>query len=197
MTNTSALRLLAGLGATAIALAACGGSSAGGLYGSGNGGSSPASASRATASIDAATVQGVGRVLENSRGFTLYHRTTDTPGKSTCTGSCAASWPPVLADGGAAPSGMGLPGSLSTISRPDGGRQVTYNGMPLYTYSGDAAPGEANGQGIDNVWFAVTPNGSSSVGAAGSTGSSAGSGGGGYGGGRYGNGGGYGGGGNG
>ena len=103
----------------------------------------------------------------------------------------------MLAEGGAAPSGMGLPGSLSTISRPDGGRQVTYNGMPLYTYSGDAAPGEANGQAIDNVWFAVTPNGSSSgasVGAAGSTGSSAGSGGGGYGGSRYGNGGGYGGG---
>lgn len=190
MRKTHTLRFLAGLGATVLTLAACGGSSSGGLYGSGNSGSSPAaSVSPGAASIDTATVQGVGRVLDNSSGFTLYHRTTDTPGKSTCTGACAGRWPPVLADGGAAPSGMSLPGTLSTISRPDGGRQVTYNGMPLYTYSGDTTPGEANGQGINNIWFAVTPNGSSSgatVGTAGSTGSSGGSGGGGYGGGGYG-----------
>jgi predicted lipoprotein with Yx(FWY)xxD motif len=188
-------RLLAGVGAAALALAACGGSSGGGLYGSGGG--SSASASPATsARIETASVQGVGTVLENAEGFTLYHLTRDTPHQSTCNGACSKMWPPVLADGGGVPSGMGLPGRLSTIQRSDGGTQVVYDGMPLYTYSGDTAPGEANGQGIANVFFAVAPTGTTQAESAGSMtsgssgGSNAGSGGGGYGGGRYGNGGG-------
>ena len=64
--------------------------------------------------------------------------------------------------------------------RPDGTTQLTINGMPLYTYSGDSASGQASGQGIQGVWFAVSASGSSTS-AAGSGGSSGG-GGGGYGG---------------
>jgi predicted lipoprotein with Yx(FWY)xxD motif len=187
-------RLLAGAGAAALALAACGGSG-GGLYGSGGGSSPPSSPAASSARIETASVQGVGTVLQSSGGFTLYHYTRDTPHQSTCTGACSKTFPPLLADGGSVPSGMGLPGKLSTIERSDGGTQVAYNGMPLYTYSGDTAPGEANGQGIGNLWFAVAPTGTNQAASAGSmtsgsSSSSGGSGGAGYGGGRYGNGGG-------
>jgi predicted lipoprotein with Yx(FWY)xxD motif len=197
---THSIRLFAGATAAAVALAACGGSSSGGLYGSGGGGGASNTAAHAATAgrIEAATVQGVGVVLENSDGFTLYQRTTDTAHDSSCTGACAKRWPPLLAAGGGTPSTMGLPGKLSTIERSDGGTQVVYDGMPLYTYSGDTAPGEANGQGIDNVWFAVAPTGSTAAADAGNMnasgpsggspggGSSGGSVGGGYGGGRYG-----------
>ena len=62
-------------------------------------------------------------------------------------------------DGGHA--GAGVAGALGTITRPDGGTQVTYEGRPLYLYSGDQNPGEASGQGIQGVWFAMTPSGPS------------------------------------
>jgi predicted lipoprotein with Yx(FWY)xxD motif len=98
---------------------------------------------------------GLGTILQNSKGFTLYQLTTDSSSMSSCSGGCAQTWPPLLL-----PKGVdrvvsdGLKG-FSTITRPGGGRQVVYRGMPLYTYAGDARPGQANGQGIGGVWFAV------------------------------------------
>jgi predicted lipoprotein with Yx(FWY)xxD motif len=128
------------------------------------GGTTPSAPSAAAGAVKVASsdVSGVGTVLVNDSGFTLYHLKTETAGKIECTGSCVGVWPPVLLPAGvmAAHAGSGLTGTLGTIHRPDGGTQVTYNGFPLYTYSGDTAAGQANGQGIQGVWFAVTAAGS-------------------------------------
>ena len=101
-------------------------------------------------------------------GVTLYHLTTESGGSIQCTGSCAGTWPPLLESGGALPGeSAGVTGKLGTITRPDGKVQITYDGMPLYTYSGDSQAGQANGQGIQGVWFAVTASASGSSGGAG------------------------------
>lgn len=130
------------------------------------GGTTPTSASAAPTSVKIAShsVPGVGTVLVNDAGFTLYHLKTETATKIDCTGSCVGVWPPVLLPAGVmAASGSGLSGTFGTVHRPDGGTQVTYNGFPLYTYSGDTAAGQANGQGIQGVWFAVTAAGGGAV----------------------------------
>jgi predicted lipoprotein with Yx(FWY)xxD motif len=112
--------------------------------------------------INSSSVSGVGTVLTNAQGFTLYHLKTETKANIQCTGSCTGTWPPVLVPAGSmsATAGGGVSGALSTFTRPDGGTQVTYNGVPLYTYSGDTSAGQANGQGIQGVWYAVTASGS-------------------------------------
>lgn len=104
-------------------------------------------------------IQGIGTVLDTSAGLTLYHLTTEQSGKIECTGSCATNWPPFLAPGGNAPTGTAFDAKLGTISRPDGGTQLTFDGMPLYRFAGDSSAGQANGQGIGGVWFAVTASG--------------------------------------
>ena len=92
----------------------------------------------------------------------LYHLQGETTSNVTCSGSCLSTWPPLLDPSGAKPTaGAGVTGKLSTFSSPSG-TQVAYNGMPLYTYSGDQSAGQANGQGIQNVWYAVTASGNSS-----------------------------------
>ena len=110
------------------------------------------------ATVAAAKVGELGMVLVDSRGFTLYHLDGETATKFTCTGGCAEAWPPLEASGKPT-AGDGATGELSTASRPDGGTQVTYDGLPLYTFAGDKAPGQANGQGVQGAWFAVTPSG--------------------------------------
>lgn len=155
--------------AAIVLLAACGQKAGAG----GGSGSSPATADV----IGTRSVQGIGTVLDDAKGFTLYHLKTETNGRVRCTGTCASTWPPLLTGGGAAPAApAGVSGTFGTVKRPDGGVQVTFDGMPLYTYSGDTGPGQANGQGVAGVWFAVTT--SSSNGASPSSG-------GGYGGGGY------------
>jgi predicted lipoprotein with Yx(FWY)xxD motif len=140
------------------------------------GGGSAASGGSPT--VSTATVAGVGTVLADASGMTLYYYQHDSGGMSACTGSCATAWPPlVLKAGVTSPTaGNGIDASkLGTITRPDGGIQVTYDGKPLYTYQGDASSGQATGQGVGG-FYAVTVSGSSS----GSGGSSSSSGGGGY-----------------
>jgi len=119
--------------------------------------------------VDSKSISGLGSVLVNSQGFTLYHLRTETSSNIQCTGSCVSTWPPMLLPAGtSAPTeGSGATGKLGTVTRPDGGTQVTYDGFPLYTYSGDTGPGQANGQGIQGVWFAVTASGSGGSGGAG------------------------------
>ncbi|MHB1981563.1 MAG: hypothetical protein ACYCOS_07615 [Sulfobacillus sp.] len=104
-----------------------------------------------------ATVSGHSEtVLTDTQGLTLYYLNTDTSTTSTCTGSCASIWPPLLLSGtlSLAPN---LPGYLTVIQDANGA-QVVYDGHPLYTYSGDSAPGQANGQGLLGTWFVVTPS---------------------------------------
>ncbi len=122
-----------------VLLSAC----APGAYGSYSSSSSSLSVSRKA---------DVGEYLVAGNGFTLYTFAQDTGGSSTCNGDCAAKWPPLLGSYNL-PSGVG--GSLGTVARNDGQRQVTYDGKPLYYFAGDKAPGDTNGHGVGSVWFAA------------------------------------------
>jgi predicted lipoprotein with Yx(FWY)xxD motif len=95
-------------------------------------------------------------VLTNTKGLTLYTLSVEKNGKFICTGACLKSWPPLLVTAGTKPKG---PVTLGTIKRPEGKTQVTFKGMPVYTFSGDSRKGEANGEGLKDVgvWHAVTP----------------------------------------
>ena len=142
------------------ALAACGSS-----------GSSPSSSGHvavAAGSLRTAHV-GTATVLTNSKGFTLYSFAPDTPTKSSCNGACAVNWPPVK---GHVPA-SGINGTFTTIKRPDGSAQETFNGHPLYTFVGDKAPGQANGNGVNafgGVWHEITTSGTAPAGGPTSTG---------------------------
>ena len=98
-----------------------------------------------------------GTILVDSRGRTIYYYTNDNPGSGTsaCSGQCAATWPAVWADTSAVASTLD-PALFAYITRSDGSRQSTYQGRPLYTYSGDAGPGDVNGQGISGFWYVAT-----------------------------------------
>jgi predicted lipoprotein with Yx(FWY)xxD motif len=96
-------------------------------------------------------------VLTNTKGLTLYTLSGETHGKFICTtAECLKAWPPLLVTPGTTPKG---PVKLSTIKNPEGKTQVTYKGMPVYTFEGDSKKGEANGEGLKDVgvWHAVTP----------------------------------------
>jgi predicted lipoprotein with Yx(FWY)xxD motif len=97
----------------------------------------------------------LGQILVSPTGRTLYAFTKDVNAKSSCTGACAATWPPVLVTGNVTVDGN-LAGSLfSVIDRPDGTKQLEAGKWPLYTFAGDAAPGDTNGQGSGGSWFVV------------------------------------------
>ncbi len=118
--------------------------------------STSAGSSRALLKI--ASISGVS-VLTNARGYTLYWFVPDTPAKSTCYGICAVYWPPVIGTPAADP---GVTGKLGTIRRSNGAAQVTYDHHPLYTYVGDSAPGQANGNNINlngGLWHEMTSSG--------------------------------------
>jgi predicted lipoprotein with Yx(FWY)xxD motif len=104
----------------------------------------------------------LGTILVDGEGLTLYLFMPDAQGASTCLDSCAATWPPLA---GPATAGEGADEALlSTADRPDGSAQVTYNGWPLYRFASDAAPGDANGQGIGNIWYVVDASGNAITG---------------------------------
>jgi predicted lipoprotein with Yx(FWY)xxD motif len=155
------IRLLAAAGVAAVAVSAAACSSSPSSTSTGSGTPSSASASGAAgsgAALKTATIGGV-TVVTNGRGFTLYSFAPDTATASKCTGACAQIWPPVT---GPAAAGQGVTGTLGTITRSDGSKQVTYNGHPLYTYTADTAPGQAKGNGINvegGVWHEVTASG--------------------------------------
>jgi predicted lipoprotein with Yx(FWY)xxD motif len=99
----------------------------------------------------------LGTILTTSDGYTLYTFDSDVAGSGTsaCDASCAGNWPPFpVADPTASTE---LPGELGSITREDGSPQATYEGKPLYMFSGDAAPGDTNGDGVGGVWHVVTP----------------------------------------
>ena len=104
----------------------------------------------------------LGRTLVDGQGRTLYLFEADEAGKSVCNGGCAAAWPPYVSNG-IPEAGTGVTGSLvGTTTRDDGGTQVTYGGHPLYYYAGDAEPGDAAGQGLDDFgaeWYVLGPDG--------------------------------------
>jgi predicted lipoprotein with Yx(FWY)xxD motif len=138
----------------ALAVAACGGGGAATA-------ATPKTSTGAAATVGVANTS-LGSTLVNSTGHSLYLFKADIGTKSTCTGACAAAWPPLPATGKPT-AGTGLTASkLGTITRSDGGRQVTYNGHPLYLFVKDTKAGQTAGQGVTAfgaAWFALTPSG--------------------------------------
>ena len=128
-------------------------------YGAGGGYGSGTSSTAASTGLKVAKTS-LGEVVVTSTGMTAYVFDKDTQGTkaSACTGACAGLWPPILATGDAAEA-AGIAGTLGTIPTPDGKKQVTLDGWPLYTYSGDAAAGDVNGQGVGGIWWVLSPAG--------------------------------------
>lgn len=150
-------RRMAALAAFAVApllLAACGSSaspSASSSASGGSGGSSPTIASAHTSAL--------GTVLVNGSGQTVYEFVNSNGTQRACNSSCQIVWPPVTSGGSSVVAGSGLTGHLGTTGSS---QQVTYNGAPLYTYAGDTAAGQTNGQGLKTfggIWYALTPQG--------------------------------------
>jgi predicted lipoprotein with Yx(FWY)xxD motif len=143
----------------ALLVAACGSATSG--SGSPPSSSAPTptpSPAAQTASVmtSTATINGKSvTFLVNSAGMTLYYRTSDTA-TSVCSGGCAGAWPPLLSSATPTTSAS-LPGKLGVISDTNGS-QATYNGHPLYTFSGDTAAGQTNGEGVGGVWFVAAIN---------------------------------------
>jgi predicted lipoprotein with Yx(FWY)xxD motif len=102
----------------------------------------------------------VGAYLTGKDGRTLYIFTPDSVNISTCVDGCAATWPPfTVGSGGAPKAGTGVTGTLTTFARPDGTRQVAYNGSPLYYYAADTKAGDTTGQGVGGKWYVASPTG--------------------------------------
>ena len=167
MTRSRPITFLASAAAiplTALAVAACGGG------GAATAAPPPARSTTAatttptltkTATVRAAN-SGLGRILVDSSGRTLYLFKADVGAMSACSGACAMAWPPLLVTGEPT-AGSGLAASkLGTITRSGGSRQVTYNGHPLYLFVMDTKAGQTNGQGVSAfgaAWFVVSPAG--------------------------------------
>lgn len=113
--------------------------------------------------ISSATVTGLGPVLVDAQGKTLYIFAPDNAKAVTCTGTCAGVWPPEKLSGTkATAAGVVKQSLLGSDSNPSGGQVVTYAGWPLYGYVGDSGPGSANGQAKDlngGLWYVISPSG--------------------------------------
>jgi predicted lipoprotein with Yx(FWY)xxD motif len=135
----------------AVAIAGCGGDS----------GNANAGTSKPT-TVDVTGVSGLGKILVDSKGRTLYLFEKDKGPTSTCSGACASTWPPFTTNG-QPKAGSGVTASmLGTTKRSDGTTEVTYNGHPLYYYAGDSNPGDTNGQNLDQFgaeWYVLSPAG--------------------------------------
>ena len=140
-------------------LTACGG---GNGYGSSSGGSSTSSSTSQAATaakLVTADVGGLGKVVVDGNGRTVYVFDKDTSGKSNCDGGCLAQWPAVTSGSGT-PQLDGIDSSLvSTITRSDGTKQLALGGLPLYLFASDSKAGEAKGQAVDGVWWVVGADG--------------------------------------
>jgi predicted lipoprotein with Yx(FWY)xxD motif len=123
----------------------------------------PPNAEEGTVFVSLGSAAGLGEILVNSEGRTLYAFSGDNAEESTCEGACEKAWPPLLiAKGEPQPSNGTSAARLGTIERGDGTRQVTYAGQPLYSYTGDKSPGQANGDGssaFGGTWSALKASG--------------------------------------
>lgn len=154
--------------AVALAIVGCGGdnSSSGGAYGGGGDSTKPASSGSSGASgaaiVSVASVPKLGRIVVDSKGFTLYDFHKDEGTTSACYEACAGLWPPLTTSGAPKVAGGAIASKLGTTRRKDGSVQVTYAGHPLYTYAADSKPGEAKGNDFSSYgaeWYALQPNG--------------------------------------
>jgi predicted lipoprotein with Yx(FWY)xxD motif len=163
MTVRGGYRFLALFAVGALVLAACGGDDDDSASGSGTSTTAPDATSTTTGATDSFTVAlaetSLGETLVDRDGKTLYLFEADSGGTSACNAGCDTTWPPLTIDGEVT-VGPGLDAAdFATITREDGSKQVTSYGKPLYTYAADAAPGDTNGQGVGDVWYAVGADG--------------------------------------
>jgi predicted lipoprotein with Yx(FWY)xxD motif len=161
---SSRLLRLAAAAAASLALGAC----------SAGGGAPAAPAAAPAASAEGAPAQGerpaltakevadLGTVVVDQNGYTLYRFDEDSakPPTTTCVGECATKWPPFVVDRNAKLRVDGVEDSaIGLLERPDGSTQLTIGGWAVYRFSGDTAPGAAEGQGVSGAWYAITPEG--------------------------------------
>ncbi|WP_427005881.1 COG4315 family predicted lipoprotein [Pseudarthrobacter sp. H2] len=101
-----------------------------------------------------------GQIVVDGKGMSVYYFTKDTKdsGTSACTGGCLTAWPPVTTTS-ATPAVAGVTGTVGTITTPDGNKQLTIGGMPVYYFEKDKAAGDILGQGVGGVWYLVAPSG--------------------------------------
>jgi predicted lipoprotein with Yx(FWY)xxD motif len=134
--------------AAALALAACGGD---------DDSSADASASQSGGGVVAvASIDDAGDVLVDADGAALYTSDQEADGKVRCTASCADTWLPLTVSGDAELADADVPGTLATVKRPDGGDQVTFDGVPLYTFADDGGPGVVTGDGLSDSFGGET-----------------------------------------
>src|SRR6266511_1579655 len=131
-------------------------------------GTAARSATPTNATVSLRTTK-LGPILVSSKGHTLYLFAKDRNGRSSCSGSCAKFWPPLLSQGKPT-AGPGVkPSLIGTTRRSNGSRQVTYNRHPLYTYALDKRAGQTTGEGnsaFGAKWYAVSARGTAVVKAA-------------------------------
>jgi predicted lipoprotein with Yx(FWY)xxD motif len=158
-----------GVAAAAVALIAAGCSN-------GSGNSSGAAPAAPTPTASSATVSAqptsLGTIVVNNQGRSVYVFAKDKSSTSTCTGACAANWPFVPAPASLPASLPGVTGKLGTTTRTGGARQLTIAGHPVYTFAGDSAAGQTNGQGVvldGGLWTVVSPAGAPEPSPAGAT----------------------------
>jgi predicted lipoprotein with Yx(FWY)xxD motif len=169
----SVLRVAAPLAVVAVLAAACSSTS--------TTSSAPAGAATASSASGGAAAAGGtvidthsgpdGTYLTDSAGRTLYLWLADTGSTSTCSGTCASAWPPVISNGTPSAGGGVTASQLGLTKRSDGSEQVTYDNHPLYYYAPDTALGQITGQGstaFGAAWWIVSPSGSPITGSAGS-----------------------------
>jgi predicted lipoprotein with Yx(FWY)xxD motif len=148
--------------ASALVLSACGSSGSSGTSSSSTPAATSATSSARPASVVATKTTSLGTFLVDSKGRALYLWDADHGSMSTCSGACAQAWPPLTTSGTPKAGGKVKASLLGTTTRPDGSREVTYAGHPLYYFEGDSAPGQTAGQGSDGFgapWWVVSPAG--------------------------------------
>ena len=153
--------LLFATAAIGLFAAGCGSSSSSSSSSTTTASKTVAAASSGSVEISSRSVPGVGVVLVDGHGRTLYIYTPDNAKQVTCTGGCASSWPPVTLPGSAHATGAGAvnPSLLGGDTNPGGSRVVTYKHWPLYNYVADPTPGTASGEGSGGVWYVISPTG--------------------------------------
>jgi predicted lipoprotein with Yx(FWY)xxD motif len=152
------IKVVGGAAAAVVLVAGCGGSNGSGNLSTNNGSSgSPGGA------VTVATHSGpLGSYLSDGSGKSLYMFSSDSAGKSSCTGACLTYWPPLTTTRPLASSGDAKDSLLGVIKRADGSKQVTYDGHPLYYFSLDKSVGDTLGQGRDDFgaeWWLLAPAG--------------------------------------
>jgi predicted lipoprotein with Yx(FWY)xxD motif len=145
--------------AAVLILSACGGSDS-------SAGTQAQDGSNDAQTVSVTTVDGVGEVLVDAEGAALYAADQEAGGMVLCTDSCATIWDPLAVSGGTPTAGDGLGGKLDVVTRPDGARQVTFDGRLLYRFVEDPSPGTVTGNGLSDTfdgrlftWHVATPTG--------------------------------------